>query len=55
MLVARNIFFYQDKVAVIEKLKGIVRSACTDLEDAYLQLDVMMGLSEGIVMYYDFK
>ena len=24
MLVARNIFFYQDKVAVIEKLKGIV-------------------------------
>ena len=55
MLVARNIFFYQDKVAVIEKLKGIVRSACTDLEDAYLQLDVMMGLSEGIVMYYDFQ
>ncbi len=54
-LVARNIYFYQDKAAVVEKLKSIVRSACTDLEDAYLQLDVMMGMSEGIIMYYDFQ
>lgn len=54
-LVARNIYFYQDKVAVVERLKGLVRSACTDLEDAYLQLDVMMGMSEGIIMYYDFQ
>lgn len=55
MLVARNIFFYQDKMFVIEKLKNTVRSACTDLEDAYLQIDMLMGMSEGIVMYYDFQ
>lgn len=54
-LVARNIYFYQDKAAVVEKLKSVVRSACTDLEDAYLQLDVMMGMSEGVIMYYDFQ
>lgn len=55
ILVARNIFFYQDKMFVVEKLKNTVRSACTDLEDAYLQIDMMMGMSEGIVMYYDFQ
>ena len=55
MLVARNIYFYQDKLAVIDKLKNLVRNACVDLEDAYLQLDVMMSLSEGVIMYYDFQ
>lgn len=54
-LVARNIFFYQDKMHVVDTLKNTVRSACTDLEDAYLQIDMMMGMSEGIVMYYDFQ
>lgn len=54
-LVARNIYFYQDKLSVIEKLKETVRSACNDLDDAYLQLDVMMSLSEGVIMYYDFQ
>lgn len=55
LLVARNIYFYQDKLSVIEKLKETVRNACNDLDDAYLQLDVMMSLSEGIIMYYDFQ
>ena len=55
VLVAKNIYFYLDKMFVVEKLKSVVRSACTDLEDAYLQLDMMMGLSEGIIMYYDFQ
>ena len=54
-LVGRNVFFYQDRICVVEELKNTVRSACTDLEDAYLQLDVMMGMSEGVVMYYDFQ
>ena len=36
-------------------MKNTVRSACTDLEDAYLQIDMLMGMSEGIVMYYDFQ
>lgn len=54
-LVARNIYFYRDQAQVVEKLKSIVRSSCTDLEDAYLQLDVMMDMSEGIIMYYDFQ
>lgn len=54
-LVARNIYFYQDKLAVIEKLKETVRNSCNDLDDAYLQLDVMMSLSEGVIMYYDFQ
>ena len=54
-LVGRNVFFYQDRAYVVEKLKSIVRSTCIDLEDSYLQLDVMMGMSEGVVMYYDFQ
>ena len=54
-LVGRNVFFYQDRVYVVEKLKSMVRATCIDLEDAYLQLDVMMGMSEGVVMYYDFQ
>lgn len=55
MVVARNVFFYQDKMYIVEKLKNTVRSACTDLEDAYLQIDMIMSLSEGIIMYYDFQ
>lgn len=54
-LIARNIFFYQDRVRVVEQLKTTVRKVCTDLEDAYLQLDMMMSMSEGIVMYYDYQ
>ncbi len=54
-LVARNIFFYQDRMDVVEKLKTTVRKACLDLEDAYLQLDMMMSMSEGMVMYYDYQ
>lgn len=54
-LVGRNVFFYQDRAYVVEKLKSMVRATCIDLEDAYLQLDVMMGMSEGVVMYYDFQ
>ena len=53
-LVARNVYFYQDRLQVVEKLREIVRTACTDLEDAYLQLDMMMSMSEGVVMYYDY-
>ena len=53
-LVARNVYFYQDRLQVVEKLREIVRTACTDLEDAYLQLDMMMSISEGVVMYYDY-
>lgn len=54
LLIARNVYFFQDRLQVVEKLKEIVRSACTDLEDAYLQLDLMMSMSEGVVMYYDY-
>lgn len=54
-LIARNIFFYQDRMRVVEQLKTTVRKVCTDLEDAYLQLDMMMSMSEGIVMYYDYQ
>ena len=54
-LVGRNVFFYQDRAYVVEKLKSMVRATCLDLEDAYLKLDVMMGMSEGVVMYYDFQ
>ena len=54
-LVGRNIYFYQDKLALVERLKRIVRQSCIDLDDAYLQLDVMMSMSEGVLMYYDFQ
>ena len=54
-LAGRNVFFYQDRAYVVDKLKSMVRSICIDLEDAYLQLDVMMSMSEGVVMYYDFQ
>lgn len=54
-LLARNIYFYQDKTIVVEKLKSIVKNACLDLDDAYLQLDMMMSMSEGVIMYYDFQ
>lgn len=54
-LVARNIFFYQDRMEVVESLKSTVRQVCTDLDDAYLQLDMMMSMSEGVVMYYDYQ
>ncbi len=55
ILIARNIFFYQDKMAIVDKLKNLVKASCVDLEDAALQLDMMMSLSEGVVMYYDFQ
>ncbi len=54
-LVARNVFFYQDRLRVVDQLKTTVRKVCTDLEDAYAQLDMMMSMSEGVVMYYDYQ
>lgn len=54
-LVARNVYFYRDNINVVEKLKGLVKAACTNLEDAYLQLDMLMSMSEGVVLYYDYQ
>ncbi len=54
-LIGRNVYFYQDKYVVVEKLKEIVRNTCIDLEDSSAQLDLMMSMSEGIIMYYDFQ
>lgn len=54
-LVARNVYFYRDNINVVEKLKGLVKDACTNLEDAYLQLDMLMSMSEGVVLYYDYQ
>lgn len=53
-LIAKNIYISLNRNVVLEKTRGSLFSAITDINDLRKQIYVLMSLTNGVVMYYDF-
>ena len=54
-LIAKNIFISLDKIDILTKTRRSLTECITDLEDAKNQLYVLMSITSGVVMYFDFQ
>lgn len=54
-LVAKNIYISLNRMELLEKTRNALAEACVDLKDIRNQLYVLMSLTGGVVMYYDFQ
>ena len=53
-LIAKNIYISLNRNVVLEKTRGSLFAAITDINDLRKQIYVLMSLTNGVVMYYDF-
>lgn len=53
-LIAKNIYISLNRNTVLEKARNSLIEATTDINDLRKQLYVLMSLTNGVVMYYDF-
>lgn len=53
-LIAKNVYISLNRNIVLEKTRNSLIEAATDINDLRKQLYVLMSLTNGVVMYYDF-
>lgn len=53
-LIGKNIYISLNRNVVLEKSRNAIFEASTDLKDLRKQIYVLMSLTNGVVMYYDF-
>lgn len=53
-LIAKNVYISLNRNTVLEKTRDALFSAITDINDLRKQIYVLMSLTNGVVMYYDF-
>lgn len=53
-LIAKNVYISLNRNIVLEKTRNSLIEAATDISDLRKQLYVLMSLTNGVVMYYDF-
>lgn len=53
-IIAKNIYISLNRNTVLEKARNSLIEATTDINDLRKQLYVLMSLTNGVVMYYDF-
>lgn len=53
-IIAKNIYISLNRNIVLEKARNSLIEATTDINDLRKQLYVLMSLTNGVVMYYDF-
>lgn len=54
-LIGRNIYFYQDRMQVLEDLRQALKQATDDLETAYNFTYIMMSLTDYVGLYFDYN
>ncbi len=54
-MIAKNVYISLNRNVVLEKTRNALLEASTDIRDLRNQLYVLMSLTNGVVMYYDFQ
>ena len=54
-LIGRNIYFYQDRMQVLDDLRQALKQATTDLETSYNFTYMMMSLTDYVGLYFDYN
>lgn len=54
-LIAKNIYISLNRMELLERTRSALLEASTDLKDIKNQLYVLMSITGGVVMYYDFQ
>lgn len=53
--IGRNIYFYQDRMQVLDDLRQALNQATSDLETAYNFTYIMMSLTDYVGLYFDYN
>lgn len=54
-LIGRNIYFYQDRMQVLDDLRQALKQATADLETSYNFTYMMMSLTDYVGLYFDYN
>lgn len=54
-LIGRNIYFYQDRMQVLNDLRSALKQASIDLETSYNFTYIMMSLTDYVGLYFDYN
>lgn len=54
-LIGRNIYFYQDRMQVLNDLRAALKQAALDLETAHNFIYIMMSLTDYVGMFFDYN
>lgn len=54
-IIGRNIYFYQDRMQVLNDLRAALKQASNDLETSYNFTYIMMSLTDYVGLYFDYN